>query len=77
MRRIAVALGIGLLGLGLGLGSTPACGGASQGQKADPEPTASEGGDETPPGVKPRHVPCDPVRPEMPCTPEPEGPEAR
>jgi hypothetical protein len=30
--------------------------------------------DETPPGVKPRRVPCDPARPELPCTPEPEAP---
>ncbi len=32
---------------------------------------------ESPPsGVKPRRVPCDPARPELPCTPEPEAPKA-
>jgi hypothetical protein len=30
---------------------------------------------ETPPGVKPRRVACDPSRPELPCTPEPAAPK--
>ena len=40
---------------------------------ADPrlvEPSPSE----TPPGVKPHYVKCDPAHPEMPCTPDPVAP---
>lgn len=49
-----------------------ACCSAKVSSTPEGEPTRT---DDVEPEAKPDHVPCDPTRPELPCTPEMESPE--